>query len=732
MPFQVFRRHRRKMLAALAILAMFAFVLADSLPRLFNDYARPTMVDRVVVEMGGREVRTSDLEQLRIERIRANYVLSQLALRLGGMPLVPYFNPPPFGPTDDAAMVDAMLLERKADAMGIPRTPDLARNWIFEQARMQHELYRNLQPTLPAFDPIDLAEQLQIIFNQAFGREMTEESFLAEVSDQVRILQTLELLSQSMDTPLDAFDVYRDRLVEIESRYVSFPVNDFLDKVGSPDEQTLRDFFEEYKDRLPDPTTGRVGFKIPRRVKVEYLTLGLNAIDLLREQIRGEPLEQEIRDAEGFEEDVLEQYRTEVQEREAARFAQALPVNPFAAPEDGEGVELSYPVEYEREYLAGVIDQRVQERLRDRLEDLFEPVKESMSVFSDDIGGDFDSIQTGLESSVDRERLPNLEEVFRGSDSAQSLIEVLGNADRSDEAISFVRIGLTRALADPVTFEELIDPQGIPEFWKDYLALARLEWANAPYRLLRNVQHLTRTVEGIERPDSTTPTQFGAFADVMFEENSPLFDPREFTDPEGRRYLVWKTLDLPETSRTFEQMPEGLVESLWRRTEARTLATEAAEALASRIRKETDEGGIPSDTLDRIATEEGLVTRSTGPRRRIESNNAFSPIDPSEELRDAMFGLGDSGENGVAVASDRRGDSVLVLAFYGRADSSVGRDVLATSGIDFQNVLSNLPFFMQSDVDRATEMNRVESVIDYLRKEAGIDPNWTPETPGRG
>ncbi len=732
MPFQVFRRHRRKMLAALAILAMFAFVLADSLPRLFNDYARPTTVDRVVVEMGGREVRTSDLEQLRIERIRANYVLSQLALRLGGMPLVPYFNPPPFGPTDDAAMVDAMLLERKADAMGIPRTPDLARNWIFEQARMQHELYRQLQPTLPEFDPIDLAEQLQVIFTQAFGREMTEEGFLAEVSDQVRILQTLELLSQSMDTPLDAFDVYRDRLVEIESRYVSFPVNDFLDQVGSPDQQTLRDFFEEHKERLPDPITGRIGFKIPRRVKVEYLTLGLNTIDLLREQIRGEPLEQEIRAADGFEEDVHEQYRTEIQERESARFAQALPVNPFTDPEAEQGVELSYPAEYERQYVAQILEQRVQERLRDRLEDLFEPVKEAMSVFGDEIGRDFDSIQTGLEPNVDRESLPNLEEVFRDSEAAQPLIEVLGTAARSDEAISFVRIGLTRPLADPETFQQLLDPQGIPEFWKDYLALARLDWADASYRLLRNVQQLTRTVEGIERPDSATPTEFGAFADVMFEENSPLFDPREFTDPEGRRYLVWKTLDLPETSRTFEQMPEGLVESLWRRAEARKLATEAAEALADRVREETEEGGIPSDTLDRVAAEDGMLVRSTGPRRRVEQDNAFSPIDPGDEFREALFGLGDSGADGVTVAPDRTGESVYVLAFYGRADSSGGQDVLATSGIDFQNVLSNLQFFLRSDVDQTTERNRVESVIDFLRKEAGIDPNWTPASTDRG
>ena len=36
MPFEVFRRHQRKLLAIFAILAMFGFVVSDSLPKLLN------------------------------------------------------------------------------------------------------------------------------------------------------------------------------------------------------------------------------------------------------------------------------------------------------------------------------------------------------------------------------------------------------------------------------------------------------------------------------------------------------------------------------------------------------------------------------------------------------------------------------------------------------------------------------------------------------------------------
>ena len=42
MPFEVFRRHQRKLLAIFAILAMFGFVVSDSLPRLLSsNYSRP-------------------------------------------------------------------------------------------------------------------------------------------------------------------------------------------------------------------------------------------------------------------------------------------------------------------------------------------------------------------------------------------------------------------------------------------------------------------------------------------------------------------------------------------------------------------------------------------------------------------------------------------------------------------------------------------------------------------
>src|SRR5690606_38656465 len=116
--------------------------------------------------------------------------------------------------------------------------------------------------------------------------------------------------------------------------------------------------------------------------------------------------------------------------------------------------------EFERSYIREQGELLVSERLQDRVEDLFDPVKAAMNDFSYEIEADLDRLQTGLEPEVDREALPNLRQVLVKSESGARLVELLGSVSHRDEGISFVRIGLTQALAEPETFEDLLDPDG--------------------------------------------------------------------------------------------------------------------------------------------------------------------------------------------------------------------------------------------------------------------------------
>src|SRR6516165_2775380 len=127
MSFEVFRRHQRKLLAIFAILAMFGFVVSDSLPRLLNSNA--TGRDQPVVKLYGKTIYQSDLNEMAVERSYANQLVSRI---------VPYFGPNPFGTLKSRDMVDALILRHEAERLGLPSGPELGREFLKQvtQGRM--------------------------------------------------------------------------------------------------------------------------------------------------------------------------------------------------------------------------------------------------------------------------------------------------------------------------------------------------------------------------------------------------------------------------------------------------------------------------------------------------------------------------------------------------------------------------------------------------------------------
>src|SRR4051794_14211092 len=121
MPFAVFRRHQKKLLAIFAILAMFGFVLADSLPRLLSGGYRGGDTDPVVVKLYGKPVHRSDIGAMAAERNRANQFMGELFGFMAG----PYFG----DVSSTRALVDALILQHEADALKMPRDPEVAREW---------------------------------------------------------------------------------------------------------------------------------------------------------------------------------------------------------------------------------------------------------------------------------------------------------------------------------------------------------------------------------------------------------------------------------------------------------------------------------------------------------------------------------------------------------------------------------------------------------------------------
>src|SRR5271157_5040428 len=236
MPFEVFRRHQRKLLAIFAIMAMFGFVVSDSLPRLLN--SNPGGRDQKVAELYGKSVYQSQLNEMARQRNRANLFVSGL----GQFP-----SREVFGGLKQRDLVDAMILQHEADQLNIPATAEIGREWLRQitGGRMNGEL-----------------------FNILFSR----------FTNQVRLRKVRLLLGYPVVTPYDVYRSYRDQNERVGAKIVEMPVDSFLSKVSEPAASEVQALYDKYKDVLPDPASETPGFKIPRRVQLEILSLDGNAL----------------------------------------------------------------------------------------------------------------------------------------------------------------------------------------------------------------------------------------------------------------------------------------------------------------------------------------------------------------------------------------------------------------------------------------------------------------------
>ncbi len=262
MPFDVFRRHQRKLLAVCAIFAMLGFVLADTLPRYLN--SGPTGGKNPdVVDLYGRTIRRNDLYEMQAERSNANRFMAELTGLLSGRPV-----PNLFGETNTKALVDALILQHEADRLKMPKGPEVGREWLKKHAggAMTRELF-------------------EMILSR-YNNRISGEQLLSQISNQVRLANVRLLLGSPIVTPLDVFENFKNQNERVSARAVAFRVEDFLNKVPDPSTTDLRAFYDKYKDTLPDPSSPTPGFKVPRQIEAEILSIdGESLIRSLRAQL---------------------------------------------------------------------------------------------------------------------------------------------------------------------------------------------------------------------------------------------------------------------------------------------------------------------------------------------------------------------------------------------------------------------------------------------------------------
>ena len=111
-----------------------------------------------------------------------------------------------------------------------------------------------------------------------FGNQVSGEQLLTDIANQVRLPKVRQLLGSPVVTPLDVFRTYRDQNERVAAKVVAVPGRDVPRQGRRAAAAEVQALYDKYKDVLPDPRRDTPGFKVPRQVKVEILSIDGNAL----------------------------------------------------------------------------------------------------------------------------------------------------------------------------------------------------------------------------------------------------------------------------------------------------------------------------------------------------------------------------------------------------------------------------------------------------------------------
>lgn len=707
MPFEVMRRQQKKILAFLAILAMFLFTIDMSIMPLITGMGSASG-DKTIATLNGKALRSSDLAKLNQERQIANEFV--MAATQGLVPGA-------FGGYTDRDQVDAYILNREADRLGLPGGVALGEKYLRE--------------ALPSMLP----ETLRGIYGQAFTvnqrrfeqiraqrlRQYAGEQILASIGNQYRLLLARSMVGGPQVTPLDVFEGYRDRSELVTADFAKFSVADYVSKVPEPSETELKSYFEAAKDILPDPDSPKPGFKVPRKVQVAYATIDIVAMEeRLRDELKKDGTA--IRDAfNARKADLVKQVNERIKmESSNGLPPSALPIDLFALPADDPQQTQARLEDFADELAAEI----ARDRARETAESLFDQLENKVvdpyvSAYDDAINKKQEELENSGKAEKDGDSptasVTPPPETLMGyglSDSLKDLLAKLGVAAPQPLQPSSALVAALKSVAAP------LESKGLKFTVAGPTELAKLQ----------DFGPIADSVTGSEYPAFGERDQSTPFASEIFDESRQLYSLLNFVDSAGRRYRGWKIQDEAPRIPSFEEARPQVL-SAWKLNQARALAKADAEALAKTAREKDGDlravaGERPIETIPASSRLQATPdpTNPFGPS--IVRASAIHGVDrPGEAFRDALFGLT---KGQIAVAPDAPEDDYYVLAGTGRHEVSVAQL--------FDTLNQREASEIQQQVIQDETRDRIQRWMAELRRENGLPDNWEPadEAAGKG
>lgn len=264
-PFDFFRRNQKIWMAALAVMAMFAFVIFD--PVDMSQLGRGGgggEVNPLIVRSHLGDLRLEDLRQKILRRDQVFMFLDQCVLygvtdQMSGimarMNAFPLLQPLMMRPSTPETIVENMLLAHEAELLGM----DVS----------DAEITRFLNRISSTRD----FQAVLALVNGTSVMPLTDNHVFDVLRTELLANRMRDMFQQTamQTTPAQRWDYYQRLRVTATAEMLAVPVDQFLASVGEPNDAELTAFFNQYKQDEPVPGSDRPGFKIPQTIRVQFL-----------------------------------------------------------------------------------------------------------------------------------------------------------------------------------------------------------------------------------------------------------------------------------------------------------------------------------------------------------------------------------------------------------------------------------------------------------------------------
>ena len=247
------------MMAVVCILAMIAFILVPA----FDLGRGRGSSDPVVAEttLYG-DIHDSDIKRMRMARALANRFIIETVMQAGFS-----LQREPFGSDSEAAVVETMLLARKAEQLGMRVTDEDLTRFIRDdiaQGRVSAEQFNEILKKLGDKGRVGIPRQ--------------------QVYDALRIERLAQRMASVLAypqqvTPAQRWEAYERISNRADIEAVAVAVADFRDKFPEPHDTAIASYFAKYKDSEPIPGSPEPGFKVPAKVVLQYFKADYEQFD---------------------------------------------------------------------------------------------------------------------------------------------------------------------------------------------------------------------------------------------------------------------------------------------------------------------------------------------------------------------------------------------------------------------------------------------------------------------